>query len=50
MVKRRFNNLRTEIENNSRSIPPKKSLYDLRERAKNELKTKRTSWFSENDQ
>ena len=32
MVKRRLNNLRTEIANNAGSIPPKKSLYDLRER------------------
>ena len=39
MVKRRFNNLRTEIANNSRSIPPKKSLYDLRERAKKIIET-----------
>ena len=39
MVKRRFNNLRTEIANNSRSISPKKSLYDLRERAKKIVET-----------
>jgi hypothetical protein len=39
MVKRRFNNLRTEIANNARSIPPKKSLYDLRERAKQIIET-----------
>ena len=41
MVKRRFNNLRTEIANNTR-VPlktPKKSLYELRERAKKIVET-----------
>ncbi len=41
MVKRRFNNLRTEIANNTRVPPktPKKSLYELRERAKKIVET-----------
>ena len=41
MVKRRFNNLRAGIANNTRVPPktPKKSLYELRERAKKIVET-----------
>ena len=49
MVKRRFNNLRAGIANNTRVPPktPKKSLYELRERAKKIVETaKKTPEFS----